>query len=83
MIEELFFAGLVAIQDYVATHVLTCLLPAFLLAGAMVAFINQEAILSYLGANANKAKSFSLASFSSFFVVATGQFLSSKADSGK
>ena len=70
MIEELFFAGLLAIQDYVATHVLTCLLPAFLLAGAMVAFINQEAILSHLGAKANKAKSFSLASIASFFVAA-------------
>ncbi len=70
MIEELFFAGLFAIKDYVATHVLTCLLPAFLLAGAMVAFINQEAILSHLGAKANKAKSFSLASIASFFVAA-------------
>ena len=70
MIEALFFAGILAIQDYVATHVLTCLLPAFLLAGAMVAFINQEAILSHLGAKANKAKSFSLASIASFFVAA-------------
>jgi uncharacterized protein len=70
MIEELFFAGIFAIKDYVATHVLTCLLPAFLLAGAMVAFINQEAILSHLGAKANKAKSFSLASIASFFIAA-------------
>ena len=70
MIEELFFAGIFAIKDYVATHVLTCLLPAFLLAGAMVAFINQEAILNHLGAKANKVKSFSLASIASFFVAA-------------
>jgi uncharacterized membrane protein YraQ (UPF0718 family) len=70
MIESLFIAGLLAIEDYVATHVLTCLLPAFLLAGAMVAFINQEAILNYLGEKANKAKSFSMASFASFFVAA-------------
>ncbi len=70
MIEELLIAGLLALKDYVATHVLTCLVPAFLLAGAMVAFINQEAILSYLGEKANKAKSFSLASIASFFVAA-------------
>jgi uncharacterized membrane protein YraQ (UPF0718 family) len=70
MLMELFMAGLIALQDYVATHVLTCLVPAFLLAGAMVAFINQEAILSYLGEKANKAKSFSLASVASFFVAA-------------
>jgi uncharacterized membrane protein YraQ (UPF0718 family) len=69
-IQDLVIAGLLAIKDYVATHVLTCLIPAFLLAGAMVAFINQEAILRHLGAKANKLKSFSLASFASFFVAA-------------
>ena len=67
---ELLNAGLLALKDYVATHVLTCLVPAFLLAGAMVAFINQQAILTVLGEKANKAKSFSLASFASFFVAA-------------
>jgi uncharacterized membrane protein YraQ (UPF0718 family) len=70
MIEELIVAGLLAIQDYVATHVLTCLIPAFLLAGAMVAFINQEAILDHLGEKANKLKSFSMAGVASFFVAA-------------
>jgi len=61
MLMELIMAGLLALEDYVATHVLTCLVPAFMLAGAMVAFINQEAILNYLGEKANKVKSFSLA----------------------
>jgi uncharacterized membrane protein YraQ (UPF0718 family) len=70
MIEELIVAGLLAIKDYVATHVLTCLIPAFLLAGAMVAFINQEAILDHLGEKANKLKSFSMAGLASFFVAA-------------
>ena len=42
---DLAVAGLLALKDYVATHVLTCLIPAFLLAGAMVAFINKQAIL--------------------------------------
>jgi uncharacterized membrane protein YraQ (UPF0718 family) len=58
------------VVDYVALHVLTCLVPAFLLAGAMVTFVNREAILDHLGEAANKAKSFSLASASSFFVAA-------------
>jgi uncharacterized membrane protein YraQ (UPF0718 family) len=70
MIWELVKAGLLAVEDYVALHVLTCLVPAFLLAGAMVTFINREAILDHLGEKANKAKSFSLASVSSFFVAA-------------
>ncbi len=69
-IQDLIVAGLLAIKDYVATHVLTCLVPAFLLAGAMVAFINQQAILTVLGEKANKWKSFSLASIASFFVAA-------------
>jgi len=70
MIEALIVAGLVAIKDYVATHVLTCLIPAFLLAGAMVAFINQEAVLDHLGERASKPKSFSMAALASFFVAA-------------
>ncbi|MBP8980043.1 MAG: permease [Syntrophobacterales bacterium] len=70
MIESLIVAGLLAIKDYVATHVLTCLVPAFLLAGAMVAFINQQAILTVLGEKADKLKSFSMASVASFFVAA-------------
>ncbi|MEO0110449.1 MAG: permease [candidate division WOR-3 bacterium] len=70
MVKELIFAGLFALKDYIATHTLTCLVPAFLLAGAMVTFINRQAILEYLGEKANKVKSFSLASSASFFLAA-------------
>lgn len=70
MIKDLLIAGLLALKDYIATHVLTCLVPAFLLAGAMVTFINRETILIYLGERANKIKSFSLAGVSSFFLAA-------------
>ncbi|MCX7981891.1 MAG: permease [Syntrophales bacterium] len=70
LLKELLLAGIIALKDYVATHVLTCLVPAFLLAGGMVAFINQEAILNSLGRKASKIKSFSLASIASFFVAA-------------
>ncbi len=50
-------------------YVLTCLVPAFLLAGAMVTFINREAIIEHLGEQANKLKSFSLTSVSSFLLA--------------
>ncbi len=70
MVKDLVIAGLLALKDYVATHVLTCLLPAFLFAGAMVTFINREAILEYLGEKANKIRSFSVASLSSFLLAA-------------
>jgi hypothetical protein len=67
---ELLWAGLAALKDYVALHVLTCLVPAFLLAGAMVTFISRETILRYLGTQASKTKAFPLAAGSSFFVAA-------------
>jgi uncharacterized membrane protein YraQ (UPF0718 family) len=67
---ELLMAGLIALKEYIALHVLTCLIPAFLLAGAMVTFISREAIIYYLGAAANKVRSFALASGGSFFVAA-------------
>jgi uncharacterized membrane protein YraQ (UPF0718 family) len=67
---ELLYAGLEALKEYIALHVVTCLIPAFLLAGAMVTFISKETIIYYLGAAAHKIKSFALASGGSFFVAA-------------
>ncbi len=70
MIADLMLAGLRALQEYIALHVLTCLIPAFLLAGAMVAFISKEAIMERLGARASKVTSFSAAAGASFFLAA-------------
>ncbi len=70
MIKELLMAGALALEDYIAKHVITCLIPAFLLAGAMVTFIDKTVILKYLGSQTNKFKSFSLASISSFLLAA-------------
>ncbi|HEX9765086.1 MAG TPA: permease [Candidatus Acidoferrales bacterium] len=67
---ELLSAGVAALKDYIALHVLTCLVPAFLLAGAMVTFISRETILHYLGTQARKTTAFPLAAGSSFFVAA-------------
>lgn len=70
MITDLLTAGLLALKDYIATHVLTCLVPAFLLAGGMVTFIRREAVLEYLGERASKLRSFSMASVGSFLLAA-------------
>ena len=70
MLKDLIMAGLLAVEDYIALHVLTCLVPAFLLAGAMVTFINRGAILYYLGEKSNKIISFPLAGVSSFLLAA-------------
>jgi len=67
---EIILGGWQALVDYIATHVLTCLVPAFLLAGAMVTFIHREAVLRYLGHSAAKLRSFSLATVASFLIAA-------------
>jgi uncharacterized membrane protein YraQ (UPF0718 family) len=67
---EFVIAGLEALKEYIALHVLTCLIPAFLLAGAIVAFISRETIVSHLGSSAGKLSSFALAAGASFFVAA-------------
>lgn len=50
--------------DYAKAHVLLCLIPAFFIAGAITVFINQQAVLKYLGPKANKLVSYTIASLS-------------------
>jgi len=68
MAEQLLLAGLSALKEYIALHVLTCLVPAFLLAGAVVSFVSRETIIGYLGSAASKIRSFTIAGSGSFFV---------------
>ena len=68
MAEQLLLAGLNALKEYLALHVITCLIPAFLLAGAIVSFVSRETIIRYLGSAASKIKSFAIAGGGSFFI---------------
>jgi len=52
------------LQEYARKHVLTCLIPAFFIAGAIGVFVSQGAVLKYFGATANKILSYSVASVS-------------------
>jgi uncharacterized protein len=52
------------LQEYAREHVLTCLIPAFFIAGAIAVFVSQASILKYFGAQANKILSYSVASVS-------------------
>jgi len=61
--------GLNALAEYIALHVLTCLIPAFLLAGGIVTFVSREAIIGYLGVAARKLSSFGIAAGGSFFIA--------------
>ena len=47
-----------------SAHVLTCLVPAFFIAGAIAIFVSQDAILRYFGPKAKRLLSYSIASVS-------------------
>jgi len=49
---------------YAREHVLLCLVPAFYIAGAVAVFVNQGAVLKYLGPRASKPKAYGVASVS-------------------
>jgi len=52
------------LQEYARQHVLTCLIPAFFIAGAISVFVSQASVLKYFGATAKKTLSYSVASVS-------------------
>ena len=61
---DLLNSGLDALLEYLSAHVLTCLVPAFFIAGAIAVFISQAAILKYFGPQAKRLLSYSVASVS-------------------
>ncbi|MCJ7514858.1 MAG: permease [Dehalococcoidia bacterium] len=54
LVIELLKGGVAALQDYLLLHTLTCLVPAFFIAGAVYALFPKEKILRYLGPNSPK-----------------------------
>jgi len=52
------------LREYAREHVLTCLIPAFFIAGAIAVFVSQAAVLKYFGSTAKKILSYSVASVS-------------------
>lgn len=56
--------GMDNVTEYLLQHVLTCLIPAFFIAGAIAAFIKKDAILRYLGPTVRKRTSYAIASVS-------------------
>ena len=52
------------LAEYAREHVLLCLIPAFFIAGAIMVFLNTQSVIKYLGPDANKFVSYSVASVS-------------------
>lgn len=57
-------SGWYALLEYLSAHVLTCLVPAFFIAGAIAVFVSKGAILKYFGPKARKWLSYGIASVS-------------------
>jgi len=64
LFKEAVFSALKFLNEYSRQHVLTCLVPAFFIAGAISVFVKKDYILRYLGPKAKKYISYSLASIS-------------------
>jgi uncharacterized membrane protein YraQ (UPF0718 family) len=64
IILKFFSAGLNTLVDYLSFHVISCLIPAFFIAGAIRIFIPTTMITRYFGPTANKWIAYSLASIS-------------------
>ncbi|HHH84826.1 MAG TPA: permease [Firmicutes bacterium] len=52
------------LADYAREHVLLCLIPALFIAGAISVFLNQQAVIKYLGPKAKPVTAYSVASVS-------------------
>jgi uncharacterized protein len=61
---ELLQSGWTALTEYLSAHVLTCLVPAFFIAGAIAVFVSQQAVIKYFGPDAPKPIAYGTASVS-------------------
>ncbi len=52
------------LSEYAQQHVLLCLVPAMFIAGAITVFLNQQAVMRYLGPDAKRLTAYGVASVS-------------------
>jgi uncharacterized membrane protein YraQ (UPF0718 family) len=62
--DSAFLASLKQVKSYAREHVLLCLVPALFIAGAVGVFVNQAAVMRYLGPAAKKSIAYVVASTS-------------------
>ena len=68
-IASLLWSGWTSLLDYLAAHVLLCLVPAFIIAGFMSAMIPKETITRFLGPKASKWISYPASAFGGFILA--------------
>ena len=68
-LDILFYAGIDSLKEYLALHVLLCLVPAFFLAGAIASLFSKESIIKYFGADSPKFVTYSVAAVSGILLA--------------
>lgn len=63
-VADVVVAGLSLLHEYARLHVLTCLVPAFFIAGTIAVYVKKDAILRLLGPDANPMVAYPVASVS-------------------
>src|SRR4030042_4165852 len=63
-VQEAVLEGFLMLQAYARNHTLTCVVPALFIAGAIITFLSQPAVMRYLGPTANKFLAYTVASVS-------------------
>jgi len=66
---SLLWAGYTSLLDYLAAHVLLCLVPAFIIAGFLSSMIPKEAITRFLGPKASKWISYPASALGGFVLA--------------
>lgn len=69
MFNTLLFSGIDALREYLALHVLLCLVPAFFLAGAIASLFSKESVLKYFGADSPKYITYPVAAISGIMLA--------------
>jgi uncharacterized protein len=62
--QEAIRSGMMLLHEYAREHILTCLVPAFFIAGAITVLVQKEAVLRYLGGDSKRIVAYGLASVS-------------------
>ncbi len=63
-VQEAILEAFMMLQAYARNHTLTCIVPALFIAGAIITFLSQAAVMRYLGPTANKVLAYGVASVS-------------------
>jgi uncharacterized protein len=63
-VQEAILEAFLMLQAYARNHTLTCVVPALFIAGAIITFLSQAAVMRYLGPTAPKVLAYGVASVS-------------------